>query len=64
MLELCEKLVASEHDEFDQFLRNSDQTLLSLQRLLLLSLVLLVASASALAVAGLSRHDRAPARPA
>ena len=50
VLDLCEKLVSSEHGEFDQFLRNSDQTLLSMQRLLLLSLVLLIVSASALAV--------------
>lgn len=50
VLDLCEQVVASEHGEFDQFLLNSDQTLLSLQRLLLLSLVLLVISASALAV--------------
>ena len=50
VLDLCEEVVKVEHDEFDQFLQNSDQTLLSLQRLLLLSLVLLIVSSSALAV--------------
>jgi signal transduction histidine kinase len=49
-LNLCEKVVKAEHDEFDRFLVNSDQALLSLQRLLLLSLVLLIVSESALAV--------------
>jgi len=50
VLDLCDEVVKVEHDEFDQFLGSSDQTLLSLQRLLLLSLVLLIVSASALAV--------------
>jgi len=50
LLKLCDELVQAEHEEFDLFLRSSDQTLLSLQRLLLLSLLLLVASAAALAV--------------
>jgi signal transduction histidine kinase len=50
VLDLCEQVVAAEHAEFDRFLLNSDQALLSLQRLLLLSLVLLIVSASALAV--------------
>jgi len=51
MLQLCEEIVRAEHDQFDVFLRRSDQTLISLQRLLLASLVLLVASVAALAVA-------------
>jgi signal transduction histidine kinase len=50
VLDLCEEVVKVEHGEFDQFLQSSDETLLSLQRLLLLSLVLLIVSASALAV--------------
>jgi signal transduction histidine kinase len=51
LLDLCDEMVQAEHDQFDVFLKDSDQTLVSLQRLLLLSLVLLVASAVALAVA-------------
>jgi signal transduction histidine kinase len=50
LLDLCAEVVAAEHEGFDLLLRNSDQTLFSLQRLLLLSLVLLVVSATALAV--------------
>ena len=51
LLNLCDEMVNAEHDQFDVFIANSDQTLLSLQRLLLLSLLLLVASAGALAAA-------------
>jgi signal transduction histidine kinase len=51
LLKLCDEMVEAEHNQFDIFLKTSDQTLLSLQRLLLLSLVLLVGSAAALAVA-------------
>jgi signal transduction histidine kinase len=51
VLDLCDEVVKVEHDEFDRFLQDSDQTLLSLQRLVLLSLALLIVSASALAVA-------------
>jgi signal transduction histidine kinase len=51
LLKLCDQMVNADHDQFDIFLRSSDQTLLSLQRLLLLSLLLLVALAVALAVA-------------
>ena len=50
LLELCDQVVAAEHEEFDRFLRSSDEALLKLQRLLLLSLVLLIVSSSALAV--------------
>jgi signal transduction histidine kinase len=61
LLNLCDEVVKTEHDEFDVFLQNSDQTLLSLQRWLLLSLLLLIASAVALAVA-LYRGMIAPLR--
>ena len=50
LLEQCDEVVAAEHDEFDVFLQNSDLTLVKLQRSLLLSLALLIISASALAV--------------
>ena len=50
LLDLCEQVTATERHEFEQFLTHSDQTLLTLQRLLLLSLLLLIVSASALAV--------------
>jgi signal transduction histidine kinase len=51
MLNLCDQMVNAEHEQFDVFLQKSDQTLRSLQQLLLGSLVLLVASVVALAVA-------------
>jgi signal transduction histidine kinase len=47
---LCNEVVDAEHKEFNAFVENSDHTLISLQRALLLSLLLLFASAFALAV--------------
>jgi len=50
VLKACEDLVQAERQEFDAFLRNSDNALASLQRLFLMSLLLLVALALCLAV--------------
>jgi signal transduction histidine kinase len=50
ILEACDEVVQSEHGAFDAFLKKSDRALLSLQRLFLLSLLLLVALAVALAL--------------
>ncbi len=50
LLDLCDELVSTEHAEFNKFLGDSDRTLVSLQRLLMLSLLLLIASAVSLAV--------------
>jgi signal transduction histidine kinase len=50
VLDACDDLVQSEHGAFDAFLQKSDRALLSLQQLFLLSLVLLVALAVALAL--------------
>jgi signal transduction histidine kinase len=50
VLKACDDVVQAEHGEFDVFLQNSDQALISLQRLFLMSLLLLVALAVALAV--------------
>ena len=50
VLNACEKVVQSEQGAFDAFLRKSDRALLSLQRQFLLSLLLLVALAVALAL--------------
>ena len=50
LLKLCDELVSTEHVEFNRFLGDSDRTLVSLQRLLMLSLLLLIASAVSLAI--------------
>jgi signal transduction histidine kinase len=50
VLNACDEVVQSEHSAFDAFLQKSDRALLSLQRLFLLSLLLLVALAVALAL--------------
>jgi signal transduction histidine kinase len=50
VLNACDGLVQSEHGAFDDFLRKSDGALLSLQRLFLLSLLLLIALAVASAL--------------
>ena len=50
VLEACEELVDAEHGGFDVFLRDSEQALAALQRLFLMSLLLLAALAVALAV--------------
>ncbi len=49
VLRACEDVVAAEHDGFSVFLDASDRALLSLQRLFMLSLLLLVVLAVALA---------------
>jgi signal transduction histidine kinase len=50
VLRACEEVVGAEHKGFDVFLQESDRTLRSLQRLFMLSLVLLVALAAASAL--------------
>jgi signal transduction histidine kinase len=50
VLSACDDLVQSEHGAFDAFLRTSDRALRSLQRHFLLSLLLLIAFAVALAL--------------
>ena len=50
VLNACDEVVQSEHGAFDAFLQQSDRALLSLQRLFLLSLLLLVALAVTLAL--------------
>src|SRR5579859_863128 len=47
VLDACEDVVKVEHRQFDLFLQSSDQALTSLQRLFLLSLLLLIALAVA-----------------
>jgi signal transduction histidine kinase len=47
MLQTCEEVVQAEHAGFDVFLQKSDRALASLQRLFMLSLLLLVALAAA-----------------
>lgn len=50
VLRACDEVVDAEHAEFDVFVRNSDDALTSLQRLFLVSLVLLMGLALILAV--------------
>lgn len=50
VLDACEEVVLAEHNSFDAFLRDSEQALGSLQRLFLVSLLLLAALAVALAI--------------
>jgi signal transduction histidine kinase len=50
VLKACEDVLRAEHDGFEIFLQTSDRALLSLQRLFLLSLLLLVLLAATLAL--------------